>query len=307
MALKLANNAASKFAIGISTTDTLIAVTPGDGAKFPALGAGDWFPLTCVKSDGSFEVMRGTARATDQITVTRAQEGTAPLTFVPGERVELRITSAGFGAYLQAGDLATAGAAAGFLIKTGAGGTDSLYMPISGDGPRVNATTTGTERSLLVQNNTGSGDGNVAALGFLCQGAYGIKLYLRADGYFGLGGWSTTAWKWYVSNVGDMVASGNVAAYSDERLKTNWREFDDDFIERFAEVKHGIYDRLDIDGVTQVGVSAQSLQDVMKHAVIEDKDGVLTVAYGNAALAAAIRLSRRVIALERKLSEKGVL
>lgn len=93
MALKLANNAVSKLASSLAAGATSLAVMPGDGAKFPALSAGDWFPLTVVKSDGSLEIMRATARASDTLTVSRAQEGTASIAFNAGDRVELRMTA----------------------------------------------------------------------------------------------------------------------------------------------------------------------------------------------------------------------
>jgi hypothetical protein len=96
MSLKLANNAVSKLASAILATDTSLALTPGDGAKFPALGAGDWFPVTAVKSDGTLEIMKCTAIAVDTLTVTRAQEGTAAMTFSAGDHVELRWTNAAY-------------------------------------------------------------------------------------------------------------------------------------------------------------------------------------------------------------------
>ena len=73
-----------------------------------------------------------------------------------------------------------------------------------------------------------------------------------------------------------------------------------DFIEQLAKVKHGIYDRTDQES-TQVGVGAQSLRPVMEHAVMEDADGKLSVAYGNAALVAAVKLAQRVLELEKRL------
>jgi hypothetical protein len=94
MSLKLANNAVSKLASAIAAGDTSISVTAGDGAKFPALAAGDWFPITAFKSDGSLEIMRCTALAGDTLTVSRAQEGTAALAFNVGTIVELRLTAA---------------------------------------------------------------------------------------------------------------------------------------------------------------------------------------------------------------------
>lgn len=73
--------------------------------------------------------------------------------------------------------------------------------------------------SLEVRSGGGAGDGGLAMLGFHAQGYYGIKLGVRSDGYFGLGGWSSAAWRWYSTPGGDMIASGNIGAYSDPRLK----------------------------------------------------------------------------------------
>jgi hypothetical protein len=127
-------------------------------------------------------------------------------------------------------------------------------------------------------------------------------MHLRADGYFGIGGWSRPTWSWYSAPNGDMVAAGNLTAYSDERLKKNWRDLPEDFVDRLALVKHGIYDRIDEDGLTQVGVSAQSLRPLMPNAVIVGLDDTLTVSYGNAALVSAVELAKRVVALEAKLA-----
>ena len=94
MALILSNNGLSKLASPITSSATTLTVLSGDGAKFPALGAGDWFPVTVAKPDGSFEIMRCTARTDDTLTVTRAQEGTTALDFAAGALVELRLTVA---------------------------------------------------------------------------------------------------------------------------------------------------------------------------------------------------------------------
>ena len=103
-------------------------------------------------------------------------------------------------------------------------------------------------------------------------------------------------------NGTNFVCGGNVTAFSDERVKTNWRDLQPDFIEQFAKIKHGIYDRIDI-SATQVGVGAQSLRPIMEHAVIENEKGELSVAYGNAALVACVKLAQRVVALEAKLEQ----
>ena len=99
---------------------------------------------------------------------------------------------------------------------------------------------------------------------------------------------------------GNFVATGDITAFSDERLKDNWRDLEDAFVEGQAGVKVGIYDRKDT-GETQVGVGAKSLQGVLPQAVRKGADGFLSVAYGNAALAAAVVLARRLLSVEKKL------
>ena len=91
-------------------------------------------------------------------------------------------------------------------------------------------------------------------------------------------------------------ASGNVTAYSDERLKTNWKPMPEDYVSQLAEVRVGIYDRTDGEQLTQVGVSAQSLQELLPEAVTTANDdiGTLSVNYGGAALASAVELAKAI-------------
>lgn len=103
-----------------------------------------------------------------------------------------------------------------------------------------------------------------------------------------------------ITTTGSVTASGDVTAYSDERLKLNWRPLPADFLERLAQLKMGIYERKD-NGETQVGVGAQSLQAFLPQAIREGTDGMLSVAYGNAALAACVVLAQEVLELKRKL------
>lgn len=114
------------------------------------------------------------------------------------------------------------------------------------------------------------------------------------------GDYSTYTTHLTTDSSGNLTASGNVGAYSDERLKSDWQDLPQDFIEQLAKVKHGTYTRTDT-SVRQVGVSAQSLQQILPEAI---QDGeYLSVAYGNAALAAVVQLSRRVLELEAKLAK----
>jgi len=100
-----------------------------------------------------------------------------------------------------------------------------------------------------------------------------------------------------------IVASGNITAYSDERLKKNWRNMPENFVSRLAEVKVGIYDRIDEENGTQVGVSAQSLQELLPEAITTAKDeiGTLSVNYGGAALASAVELAKVIVEQEKRI------
>jgi hypothetical protein len=101
-----------------------------------------------------------------------------------------------------------------------------------------------------------------------------------------------------------IVASGNITAYSDERLKTNWRDMPEDYVTRLAEVKVGIYDRIDEKEMAQVGVSAQSFQKLLPQAIMTAKDEMqtLSVNYGSAALASAVELAKRVVDQEKRIA-----
>jgi hypothetical protein len=143
------------------------------------------------------------------------------------------------------------------------------------------------------------------------SGSYNGQLYLgggsrhirqvSADARWEYVNNTNTAVIFTFANNGDFTATGNVTAYSDERLKKDWADFARDFVQRLAAVKHGTYTRTDT-GERQVGVSAQSLRELMPEAVLEDANGTLSVSYGNAALAACVELAKRVIALEAEVA-----
>lgn len=100
---------------------------------------------------------------------------------------------------------------------------------------------------------------------------------------------------------GNLTMVANVTAYSDERLKKDWRDLSNDFVARLASVKVGTYSRIDQE-MRQVGVSAQSLQEILPESVLNDGQ-YLSVAYGNAALASAVELAKECVDLRKQLSE----
>ena len=149
--------------------------------------------------------------------------------------------------------------------------------------------------------------GGVAMLELHVPGNHARGFYLDAAGVTRLAstngsGVASTVYL-SIDGTGNLVASGDVTAYSDERLKINWRDLPIDFLDRLARVKMGIYERKDT-GHTQVGVGAQSLRDhAMPMAVLEGAGGTLSVAYGNAALAACVALAREVLTLKAQVAE----
>jgi hypothetical protein len=108
--------------------------------------------------------------------------------------------------------------------------------------------------------------------------------------------------QFYVSNIGNVWARNNITAYSDERVKKNWKSFSSDFVEKLSRVKSGTYERIDVQNVIQDGVSAQSLREVMPNSVT-DNNGQLSIAYGNAALVSSIELAKQVVRLKQEIQE----
>jgi hypothetical protein len=96
MGIKLSNNAFATLAASITSSATSITLTTGQGARFPSLGAGDYFYATLVDTSNNLEIVKCTARSTDVLTVVRAQESTTARAYNTGDRIEIRITAQTF-------------------------------------------------------------------------------------------------------------------------------------------------------------------------------------------------------------------
>lgn len=149
------------------------------------------------------------------------------------------------------------------------------YLPLSG----------GTLTGALAANAGISQDGFTIL--------NGSDTWLRTNGQTGWysatygGGWymtDSTYVRTYnnksIYTAGEVLAGGNVTAYSDRRLKTNI-EVIPDALAKVSTLSGYTFDRVDMDTARQTGVIAQEVQAVLPEAVTETSDGTLTVAYGN--------------------------
>jgi hypothetical protein len=127
---------------------------------------------------------------------------------------------------------------------------------------------------------------------------------LDSDNVLRIGGWSASANRFQMDMSGNLTMASNVTAYSDERLKKNWRNMPVNYVTRLAQVKVGIYERIDEKDLTQVGVSAQSFQELLPEAIMIANDDMktLSVSYGNAALASAVELAKEVVDLRARVA-----
>jgi hypothetical protein len=159
-----------------------------------------------------------------------------------------------------------------------------------------------TDSAALQAYSTGN---NSAFMSFHKGGHYATNMGLDDDNVMRIGGWSAAANRWQLDMSGNGTYAGNVTAYSDERLKTNWQPMPEDYVTRLAQVKVGIYDRIDEKEMSQVGVSAQSLQRLLPQAIMTTKDEMqtLSVSYGNAALASSVELAKEVVDLRTRVSQ----
>ena len=103
---------------------------------------------------------------------------------------------------------------------------------------------------------------------------------------------------------GSFVVTGDVTAYSDERLKHEWQNLEEDTLEKALHVKYGTYERKDLDPNTRhIGVSAQDLAKVFPEAARLNEDGYLSVNYGASAMALVLELNKKVAELEEQIKQ----
>jgi hypothetical protein len=144
----------------------------------------------------------------------------------------------------------------------------------------------------LIGNSQTNPTGRIAVL----TTGGGSSLYFGTSNSYG-SGITTTAMT--LDSSGNLVAAGNVTAYSDAILKKNVVTIDGALalVEKMRGVR---YDRID-SGEAGIGVIAQEMQEVVPEVVLEGDN--LSVAYGNLVgvlIEAVKELSERLKRLENK-------
>lgn len=94
------NNAVGTLSSSISDSDLTLTLA-GQGSLFPNPTGGDYFWATIVSDANDIEIVKCTARATNTLTIVRAEQSTTAMAFDAGSRVELRHTAGHHDAYAQ--------------------------------------------------------------------------------------------------------------------------------------------------------------------------------------------------------------
>jgi hypothetical protein len=149
MSLKVTNNAFGTLNAGISDSDVTIVLEAGQGARFPVLGAGDYFYATLIDTSNNLEIVKVTARATDTMTIVRAQDNTSARVYNVNDRFELRPTAALFNEKLDADNPSYTG------TLTGAGDA-TLHGLTVGRGAGAVSSNTAVGASALAANTSGA-------------------------------------------------------------------------------------------------------------------------------------------------------
>ena len=272
-------------------------------------GSSTLIPVVTIDTYG--RVTSISTASNPQGTVTSVT-GTAPVVSSGGATPAISMAAAttSVNGYLTSTDWNT------FNNKSPAAGSSSITTTgtvTSGTWSASFGAVSGANLTSLNASNLSSGTVGTARLG---SGTASSSTYLRGDQTWatisaGAPGGSNTQVQYnssgsfagsanFTFDGTNILVAGTVSGGSDERLKTNWRNVQDNYITKLANVKAGIFDRTDLN-ITQPGVSAQSLREVLPEAVLEDENGMLSVNYGGAALLSVIELAKEVVALRAEI------
>ncbi|MCA3109832.1 MAG: hypothetical protein ING91_19485 [Rhodocyclaceae bacterium] len=190
MTVGIENQAYGKLAAGIGTADTTLSLQAGQGVRFGAFPTGTFKYARMLKTSGAVEFIKITARASDSLTVVRAQQGSTALSFSIDDRLEIVPDKGTMAEFPQLGLLeqlvigaGTANAITGTLASGGNAASllDGFEVTVRAPGantvtnPTFNLTigTSATGAKTIVRQDGGAlVAGDISAAGFHAQLSY---------------------------------------------------------------------------------------------------------------------------------------
>jgi hypothetical protein len=183
--IKFTNFAFSQLAVGITAGDVTIAVVGGHGARFPTLGAGEYFYATLEDALLNREIVKVTARVTDTFTVVRAQDNTSARAWTAGDSVALRFNAAAIEDYLSGPSTVTANSTSDALRITQTGTGNALVVEDS----------TSPDGTPFVIDQSGNlVNGHTTALALNGSGGTPINQAHGAGSFFANAAWASMQW-----------------------------------------------------------------------------------------------------------------
>ena len=160
-------------------------------------------------------------------------------------------------------------------ISTSSAGVTKWYQPSNSGNPEFYLGASDTER-LGIQTVYDGGTQSLSTVSFFTQTASTASN--KADMKFSCDGTLRLTLNDAGATVaGDILASGNITANSDVRLKSSIETIPN-ALEKVLSVRGVTFDMNDARGT---GVIAQELERVLPEAVFDNEDGMKSVAYGN--------------------------
>jgi hypothetical protein len=270
------NRANSCLGIGGSAT----------AAGYRAYTNGSHFVNGALNNSGAASLANGTFVINSSGQVTTIQ-GTSPANGVIRLTPNLHLNSGAGNAVILNWDNGGSGSAQAVRIGNGSG-TDAWYVTHAGVVTQTGGLTAGGQVQGTALRITSGGGGELRAQSGGASNTGYVEFYRAGgatrEGYIGFataGGAIN-----YVSETagshnftGAIVASGNITAFSDKRLKTDIEPIHN-ALDKVSRMNGVSFKRTDT-GEYQIGVIAQDMQQVVPEVVQENENGMLSVAYGN--------------------------
>ena len=166
MSVLFKNNVTATLASAITSSATSISLTAGQGSRFPSPSTGDYFYATLYDSSNNLEIIKVTNRATDILTVVRAQDNSTARAYNSGDSLAIRITAAGLTdlvSYTPQGNLSATTLANAVTELDGEKAGLALNNTFSGNNTfNNNVTLSGGATGDLTGNVTGNLTGNAS-------------------------------------------------------------------------------------------------------------------------------------------------